>query len=274
MKTRHLTIAAISTLAILGQACSNSAEDNSTIAFATIHGSAAYRLDNSAQDFDRDSDIIYFDSASIILPTVIYNQDITGLQDSIMKAAFDTICTDHVAAMKSSFGKYAGESGYNLTEIPAGNDMLYGSGGVTLVSGNVFSLSPKLLTYRVSSYNYPAGAAHGLTTNRYITYDILDARIISLDFIFTPEGLKQLPAVIAQKAASMKSQIGATEITALPSGGNFYIDLSESIVFVYEPYEVASYAQGEIAIPFYPYQLSDYMTAEALNLFNLHDSVQ
>ena len=42
-------------------------------------------------------------------------------------------------------------------------------------------------------------------------------------------------------------------------------------MFVYKPYEIASFAQGIISIPFYPYELVDYMTAESIDLFNLVD---
>ena len=67
----------------------------------------------------------------------------------------------------------------------------------------------------------------------------------------------------------MVAQLGPTDITALPSMGNFYLDLDGHIVFVYQPCEVASHAQGEIAVPFYDFQLSDYMTAEGSALFGL-----
>lgn len=43
------------------------------------------------------------------------------------------------------------------------------------------------------------------------------------------------------------------------------------IVFVYQPYEVASYAQGKIRVSFYPYELVDYMTPFAVNYFKLSD---
>jgi hypothetical protein len=42
-------------------------------------------------------------------------------------------------------------------------------------------------------------------------------------------------------------------------------------VFSYQPYEIASFAQGTINIPFYAYELIDYMSAEGIELFNLED---
>lgn len=254
MRIRHITPAIIALLSLAGiyTSCKNSPEDNTTIAFSTLKAGAAYRLENSAKDFDRDSDLIYFDSAAIVMPTVIYNQDITALQDSILSIAFDTICTDHVEAMESFFGTAAGESGYTATEVPATPNEQFTADGITLIYGNVFSLSPKLLTYRVSNYTYGAGSANGVSINRYLTYYIPDHSIIGLDYIFTPEGLVELPGVIAAKARSMKSNIGSTDVKALPVDGDFYIDLFDNIVFVYQPSEVASYSQGEIAIPFYP----------------------
>lgn len=250
----------------------NSKEDNATIAFSTIRSGAAFRLENSAKDYGRDADLTYYDTAAIVLPTVIYNQDITALQDSIMAAAFDTVATDHTAAMRAAFGVNAAELGYQTTPIASTPDMQYSATGVTIIEGNVFSLCPSLLTYRITNYTMRPGDAHGMTVNRYITYSIRNARMIDLAYIFTPEGLRTLPGVIAAKAGEMKAQLGATEITALPSDGNFYIGLDDTIVFVYQPTEAASYSQGDIAVPFYPYQLSDYMTAEGLALFGLANS--
>ena len=42
----------------------------------------------------------------------------------------------------------------------------------------------------------------------------------------------------------MEASIGSTDITEIPCGGNFYLTPDGEIVFSYQPYEVASYAQG------------------------------
>ncbi len=270
MKKTFFAILALGAMATIYTSCSDkSADDNTTIAFSVLSGRSAYRFENSARDYNRDSDIIYYDSAAIVMPTVIYNRDITALQDSILAAAFDTVCDDHYKAMHSFFEQTAAAAGYHLSEVPTDSARESEADGFTLITGNVFSLTPRILTYLVNNYTYRPLAANGTTTARYLTYYIPEGRIIDLDYIFTPEGLKDLPGIIAAKAAEMVGELGPTDITSLPSMGNFYLDLNGHIVFVYQPEEVASHAQGEIAVPFYDFQLSDYMTAQGIALFGL-----
>lgn len=270
MKKTFFAILALGVMATIYSSCSNkSDDDNTTIAFSVLSGSAAYRFDNSARDYNRDSDITYYDSAAIVMPTVVYNQDITSLQDSILAAAFDTVCDDHYKAMHGFFEHTAAEAGYHLTAVATDEDRESEADGYTLITGNVFSLTPRILTYVVNNNTYRPVAANGTTTTRYLTYYIPGGRMIDLEYIFTPEGLADLPGIIAAKAAEMVAQLGPTDITALPSMGNFYLDLDGHIVFVYQPSEVASHAQGEIGVPFYDFQLSDYMTAEGIALFGL-----
>jgi hypothetical protein len=110
-----------------------------------------------------------------------------------------------------------------------------------------------------------------MTDNQYISYIIPKAKILTITDLFTPEGIEALPKVIQQQADELSSAIGPTEIESLPAGNNFYISNDGQIIFAYQPYEVASYAQGEIQVPFYPYELVQYMTTYAINRFRLAD---
>lgn len=273
MKPKALRLAATAaiTAAIAATpSCKDSSPaDNNTIAFSVVNGGATYRMAGSADDLERDSDMICYDTACVVMPTVVFNHDITALQDTILKIAFDTVCPDHREAMLSSFGHSFDELGYDAVKIPTRSDERLNADGLTMVKGEVFSLNGKYLTYCISSYLYTPGAAHGVTNKTYLTYYMPSARIIGLSDLFTAEGLKELPRVIAAKARKMRSQLGPTDITALPDQDNFYIALDYTIVFVYQPYEVASYAQGEIAVPFDPYQLAEYMTPFGQKLFNM-----
>lgn len=268
-KTQLLIPAAA--LAVLGLAsCSNSSDTarrDTSIEFETLSRHEVYRLDNTAKTFMTDNDICYEDSAVIIMPKKVYGNDISGLRDSIISAAFDTVAPFGDAA-DACFRKVIGESGYTATlanDSTPRND----ADGLSLINGDVFSMSSSLLTYRVSTYQYFPGAAHGLTVTKYITYDMDGGRIITLSDLFTAEGLAKLPAMIRERAVQLAPAIGPTDITALPAMGTFYISLDDAVVFVYQPYEVASYAQGAIAISFYPYQLTELLTPAGAKLFGL-----
>ncbi|MDO4319845.1 MAG: RsiV family protein [Bacteroidales bacterium] len=258
---------AIAAAAMLGS-CDGNRGDN-RIQFENLTAKAAYRLQGTAGDFDCDSDLLWFDSVSIVMPESLYGHDIKPLRDSILRYAFDTIAAPD-EAMKAFFTATIEESGYNPVEITVNDSIEAAAEGLTYVNGNVASLSGDWLTYCVTTAVNMPRAAHGLSINKYITYAMNEGRILTLSDIFTPEGIKALPAIIRDQAKRMADIIGPTSITALPSGDNFMISNDGSIIFAYQPYEVASYAQGEIRIPFYAYQLSEYMSPTGLRLFHLY----
>ena len=116
-------------------------------------------------------------------------------------------------------------------------------------------------------------AAHGMSTRNYINYLISDNMIVALSDIFSDSGLKDLPALIARRAIEQEATFGPTEISSLPANDNFYISADGEIVFAYQPYEIASYAQGFINVPFFPYELAEHMTPAGLAIFGL-DSIR
>lgn len=240
---------------------------DSNMEFKTISGHEIYVLDNTAKVFMLDHNVCYEDSAILIMPMKLNGHDVSALRDTIIKAAFDTVASPD-DAMKAYFKNVADESGY--TAVLASDTVpRTDTDGMSLIEGEIFGLTPRLLTYRVSNYQYFPAAAHGLTTTQYINYYIPENKILTLESLFTPEGLQKLPAMLKERAKQMASAIGPTNVEGLPSMGNFYISLDEALVFVYQPYEVASYAQGAIALSFYPYQLTELLTPEGLKIFHL-----
>lgn len=273
MKLLNISLAATCAAAIAFQlaSCSRSegeASDN-TITFSHEVYSTHYRLLETAKAFDNDNDVLFRDSTSLLLPQKIYGTDVAALRDTIMLAAFDTVASPR-EAIKSFFRKTVEETGYQYAEV-ADSVPSTDIDGISIVEGDVFNMSPRLLTYAITNYTYYPGAAHGLTGVTYISYLLDENRVMTLSDLFTPEGLEALPAIINSRAKQLKPAIGPTDqITKLPSGGNFYISLSDAITFVYQPYEVASYSQGLIQISFYPTELTEYLSPEGLNYFQLN----
>jgi len=262
---------AAATIALTFHACSGDAgsdEKDNKIVFTSVNRQALYRLDNTARIYNTDNDIAYQNSASLLIPVEIYGYNLDALKDSIIKVAFDTVATDINTAIDSYFKGVVGDLGYKYST----DDSIARSDwdGMTIVTGDVFCMTTRMLTYRISNYTYSPGAAHGLTATNYITFNLENGRIMGLNEIFTTEGMTKLPALIKARAAELAPAIGPTNIESLPAQGNFYITADESIVFIYQPYEVASYAQGAIAIPFYPYQLSELMTPDGLAFFGMN----
>lgn len=244
--------------------------NNQAISFATISKSNTYTLPGSGESVDRDEDLLFVDSVSLLIPTYSGKSDVKPLQDSIFKAAFDSTAVDHRALIDAYFSKVNKDLGYNVVQKDTA--ITYGQAdGYEIIRGNVINLTPQLMVYCVTNEYMMPLAAHGMQTKYYINYAIDIAKVINLSDVFTPDGLKSLPEMIAARASDKVAIFGPTEVSGLPSNGNFFISPEGEIVFAYQPYEIASYAQGFINIAFHPYELIKYMKPEAITFFGLSD---
>ena len=251
-------IALLGTTALISlEGCDNTAKSNDSIAFEHLKSHATYRLVDSATDYESAADLSFDCSADMLMPTSLFGHDVVTLQDSILSAAFDTTATKPHDIIASSFRRMAAEVGFAVADTTVA-DSSYD--GLYTVEGMVESLSPTVLCYAVTVSNYMPRAAHGMYWTRFVNYDLADGKVFTLSDIFTREGLEKLPSLLRQTATSMRGSIGQTDLTALPADNNFCINGDGEIVFVYQPYEIASYAQGIIRIPVASYILSDYFT--------------
>ncbi len=273
MKTpRILCIAAIAA-AMLSQGCrpKEEAVRENDVVFDHFALEQAYTLDNSSTDYETDSDLTIGCRADIFIPCKFMGQHMKAFRDSILSKAFDTVADDPKAAADSFFLRAGSEIGYPLSpavlpEQTADSlakvvESLNNYDGFIEVRGYIAAMTPDYVSYAVTSSSYYPRAAHGMYQTLYTVYSSEAEKVLTLSDIVTPEGIEALPAILRKRALSMRSYIGSTNITALPSGGNYYIDANGSLQFVYQPYEVASYAQGVISIDIEPYILSDYLTA-------------
>lgn len=258
---------------MLSQGCSKpdetAAPDNNVV-FSHFATEQAYTLENSSTDYECDSDLTIGCRANIFIPEQFAGQDMAAFRDSVLKKAFDTVATTPCAAADTFFHRAGAEIGYNLRPIAINTaeadsmarvvESLNNFDGFIEVQGCISALTPAYISYAVTSSSYYPRAAHGMYETDYTVYSVQAAKVVTLADLVDPEGLQALPAILRRRALSMRSYIGSTNITALPSGGNYYINTAGDLVFVYQPYEVASYAQGVINIDIEPYIISDYLT--------------
>lgn len=259
--------------ALIAGSCSGPAVEEKNeceTSFDYILVERAYSLENSSTDFETDSDLTFGCRASIYLPVKFMGHDMTAMRDSVLMVSFDTIAANPVLAAESCFRSSGEYSGYPLVEkntsagatdsIASSFDSLNNFSGFLEIQGRVAALTPDYISYSVTSSTYYPMAAHGMYGTRYIVYSAKAEKVVSLDDFFTAEGLEALPALLRKKARAMRSFIGSTNLTEIPDNGNYYINADGDLVFVYQPYEIASFAQGEISITIEPYLLSDYLT--------------
>ncbi|MGM9864760.1 MAG: RsiV family protein [Muribaculaceae bacterium] len=244
--------------------CCSSAPGN--ISFDTFKTSAVYQLYGSARALQHSTDATYSQTVAIVVPTAIGTADLTELNDSIMSLAFNSKGQSFNDAAAAWCRAAIKETGYPVipSDVP-----LADATGFDAVSGMVTNLLPDLMVYCVNSSYYTVGAAHGMSVNYYLNYSIKEGKLLSLKKMFTAEGLRKLPALIAGNAKENEAVFGPTDIKSLPDRDNFYISDRGEIVFAYQPYEVAPYAQGQINVAFYPYELEQYLTPEAKSALGL-----
>lgn len=253
--------------------CATDCQPGANIAFTTFQRSATYSLVGSAADFFSDKDVQFYDSVSIVMPLRIASADITALCDSICAYAFDAKAgTPVMEAAAMWMRTRPAEGGYKAVRTSTEDATALGEASV---NGFVHILTPSRLVYCVHSESLEPGAAHGMNSTRYINFGYSQESslqgIITLNDLFSAGGLKEMPRLIGDRASELFSAIGPTDVEGLPENGNFYINSLGEIVFSYQPYEIASYAQGNIEIAFEPYELVDLLSPKGIAYFGLED---
>ena len=270
MKTIRILAAAGAAMLLGAVSCteaSSDKKDNKTIGFQTIEHQQTFTLQGSAKDYGTDRDILFSCEADILMPENIYGSDADTLRTAIIKTAFDTTATSGSSQLiEDVFRATAAESGYMPVDTVVPENVY---DGCLIVEGDIAALTSSILSYSVTVSRYEPMAAHGMYGSYFINYDLKNGKIFNLSDIVTTDGLAALPAILRKIARNMRNYVGPTDLTALPADGNFYIDLRNNLVFVYQPYEIASYAQGLIEIPIPAYQISENLTPYGKSLFNL-----
>jgi hypothetical protein len=110
------------------------------------------------------------------------------------------------------------------------------------------------LGYTTSMYT---GGAHGNYATDYYVYDLAKRRVLQLADLIKPGQEKAIEAAL-NRAARRRAGLKANEkldsyyfVESMPVTENFYVT-GKGIVFSYPPYEVSSYADGqvELFVPF------------------------
>jgi hypothetical protein len=109
-----------------------------------------------------------------------------------------------------------------------------------------------LLSLGFFHYNF-SGGAHGNYSLTPASYDLRTGRRLRYDDIFRPTAAQQLPALLGQ---AVRPLVGLQPgepldkqlfVNKMPVSRQVFLTAGGAI-FVYQPYEIASYAQGEIHV--------------------------
>lgn len=107
-----------------------------------------------------------------------------------------------------------------------------------------------LVTFNISNYLY-LGGAHGSGSTNYLNIDNTTRKILTLDDIVTKPNRAKLKELVWRAYLDYNNQPDVSK-TEFHLADNFYFS-PQGISFVYQPYDIGSYAEGEItlSVPWY-----------------------
>ena len=209
--------------------------------------------------YDGEGDTLYFDNTfKALWPEIINGKPCTELQQALLRSMTDSAelnQLDMVIDFLLNPANYTEYDSKNLTPVTAvkEEENSLSTSEVNVVMEN---MTDRLLTYRLSTSSYMAGAAHGIYASNYTTYDLKTEKAVALGDVIADTTLlrEAIFKSIKQTYDYDKDELFIPDNGLLPLPRDFFFDGSV-LHAVYQVYEIASYAQGLIDAPIYPYML-------------------
>jgi hypothetical protein len=158
----------------------------------------------------------------------------------------------------------------NLTKQEAAGIYSYNMEEQSLLMPVYFN--EKVFSLALSNYWY-TGGAHGNYGTSFYSLNLKNNKIIKLEDIITASGISSLPDILEKNYRSQYNVPANAVLTdylfvdKIPVNENYLITKG-NLMFNYVPYEISSYAAGEIRI-FVPIEdISQYLKPGAAELFN------
>jgi hypothetical protein len=123
---------------------------------------------------------------------------------------------------------------------------------VDQTSAYVLCHQGNLLSVGFFRYDY-SGGAHGNYLTTTVSYDLRTGQRLPYEAIFQPTAAAQLPAMLGQAVrplVGLKADEPLSKqlfVRKMPVTHNVFLTPG-GVVFVYQPYEIAAYAQGEVRV--------------------------
>ncbi|HOI27390.1 MAG TPA: DUF3298 domain-containing protein [Paludibacteraceae bacterium] len=239
--------------------CSSSKEkkaEENKIEFDSIKVDSTYHLFN-----DTTKPAISIDS-KIIFPVNFGNDRIyLSIKRQMIKDALNLETTNDP---KQDIAKYVENliADYKKLEKIYKNDTLTDDDVTYVAEQNVSQEvtfnQDSILTIFTNTYSF-SGGAHGMTIMQYANYDLRNGQKIRLSDLFADDYSNLLTPIILGKLVQDNKvqqptdleQNGFIDVSEIKPTENFYLD-EIGITFVYNQYDIACYAMGQIKV-FIPY---------------------
>lgn len=207
---------------------------------------------------DEEGDKLYFDNSfRAFWPQMIKGKPCPALQQALLRAMTDSAGLNQLDKVidflldPSNYTDYDSKRLVPVKEVKDGDKLSTSDVNVVMESK-----TDRLLVYRLSTSSYMAGGAHGIYANNYVNYDLKTDKAIAFEDVIADTTLLRTVIYKAIKAAYDydKDELFIPDNGLLPLPRDFHID-DHVFHVVYQVYEIASYAQGMIDAPIYPYML-------------------
>lgn len=179
-----------------------------------------------------------------ILTPLVFGEEYAG--DSLFESIAQKVVASHIGAYKEIEPEYEKEMKEHGEAYSFEWEFEY-------------TLSPvynrnNFFCYALSSSEY-TGGAHGMYSDLYYTIDLSDWHRIVLDDIFQPGSTDQVNRVLLEellKSLNLSTpdsllELGFFDTENIVANNNFYFT-DNGICWVYNPYEIACYATGQVDI--------------------------
>ena len=208
---------------------------------------------------DEVQDTLYFDNNfTAFWPEIINGKPCTELQQALLRAMTDSAELNQLDLAiecllnPTNYTEHDSKSLIPVKSVKDDENKL----STSEINVKMESMTDRLLTYHLGTYSYMAGAAHGIYANNYVTYDLKTEKAVALSDVIADTTLLRTAILksIKQTYEYDKDDLFFPDNGLLPLPRDFFFDGSVLHV-VYQVYEIASYAQGMIDAPIYPYML-------------------
>lgn len=259
----------VAAMAIAAESCSGSGAKD-TIEFETRADSVGYLV----PDFYGDS--VYSAARySVVWPERIGEEDFNTLRDSLTTLTFGVRSESFEAAAHAftrsglnDLVQEADSGARKYESVPFNVAYDAQRANLNLISSEVTLLTPDILVIGVLNQTYYYGAAHGMTTRRFLNYSIKRHELMTVSNTFAAGYEKGILSLITHAAHEKYPDEGVLFDAPIESFSNFQVTEND-IVFVYQPYDIGPYSSGILEVPVSQNDLYRFLTPEAIATLGL-----
>ena len=284
MKIHFFTLSALTAAIMLATSCGNagktdtkdsqSRDINNFIIEETFKtASSCYKCVGDTT-FGADTEVFTTSSVSVQWPEKFGDNNLKSLQDSLLASVFDSA----PVSIDEAIGTFlAHPIGYGDCELQRIDSVPDASASVRVLSQNIrchtVGFCEHYIVYKIEADEY-RGGAHPSYSAKFLNYDVKRNNVLDFNEIFAEDSDSIILDVIK---ASLCDMYYADSLTELAEKSGIFTDriflthnvylTGNNIVFYYIPYDIAPWAVGpiEVVVPYY--NLEQYLTDEAQDLF-------